>query len=241
MKQLKGKVALITGASGGIGQAIACRLAMDGIDIMLCGRSLEKLAETQKIVEAYGVKTVIYSGDMGDDDFAKNCIAHAIEAFGKLDILVNNAGIALSCPFKETTMDQFDEIFKINVRAPYFLCQEALPFLQKSNHAVIINIASVVAVKGYPLQSAYGASKHALLGMSKALANEVYEDDIRVHVISPGAVFTDMVRIARPDLTEEGMILPSDIAEIAAFFVEHRTNAVIDSIDVHRGTKAPFA
>ena len=77
--------------------------------------------------------------------------------------------------------------------------------------------------------------------MSKSLANEVYAENIRVHVIAPGAVFTDMVRIARPDLSDEGMILAEDIAEIAAFFVEHRTNAVIDEIQVHRAGKAPFA
>ena len=77
--------------------------------------------------------------------------------------------------------------------------------------------------------------------MSKSLANEVYKEGIRVHVISPGGVFTDMVRIARPDLSEEGMILPEDIAEIAAFFLEHRTNAVIDEIQAHRVGKEPFA
>jgi NADP-dependent 3-hydroxy acid dehydrogenase YdfG len=77
--------------------------------------------------------------------------------------------------------------------------------------------------------------------MSKSLANEVYTENIRVHVIAPGAVFTDMVRIARPDLTEEGMILPEDIAEVVAFFIEHRSNAVVDEIQVHRAGKAPFA
>jgi len=99
----------------------------------------------------------------------------------------------------------------------------------------------VVAHKGYPLQSAYAASKHALAGFTKSLANEVWQEGIRVHLISPGAVFTDMVRISRPDLTGEGMILSEDIAEIAAFLVAHRTNAVIDEIEVHRAGKAPFA
>ena len=149
--------------------------------------------------------------------------------------------MALSCPYEQTTEAQFDDIMATNVRAPYFLCQAALPALRCSDHATIINISSVVGHKGYPLQSAYAASKHALIGMSKSLANEVYTQDIRVHVIAPGAVFTDMVRIARPDLTEEGMILPEDIAEVAAFFIEHRSNAVVDEIQVHRAGKAPFA
>ena len=241
MKDLRGKVALITGASGGIGAAMAKRLAQSGIDLVLCGRSAEKLEKTRKSVEEYGVKTFLYTGDLTADGAPKACIDAALGAFGRLDILINNAGMALSCPYEQTTEAQFDNIMATNVRAPYFLCQAALPALRASDHATIINISSVVGHKGYPLQSAYAASKHALIGMSKSLANEVYTENIRVHVIAPGAVFTDMVRIARPDLTEEGMILPEDIAEVAAFFIEHRSNAVVDEIQVHRAGKAPFA
>ena len=241
MKQLNGKVALITGASGGIGTEIARRFAADGIDLVLCGRSAEKLEKTKAIAEGFGVQTMLWSADLTVDGAAADCVQAVLDRFGRLDILVNNAGMALSCPFEETTTEQFDRIMALNVRAPYFLCQAALPALRQSDHATILNIASVVGHKGYPLQSAYAASKHALIGMSKSLANEVYAENIRVHVIAPGAVFTDMVRIARPDLSDEGMILAEDIAEIAAFFVEHRTNAVIDEIQVHRAGKAPFA
>ena len=137
-------------------------------------------------------------------------------------------------------MAEFDRIMALNARVPYLACHLALPLLRCSECASILNIASVVAHKGYPLQSAYAASKHALAGFMKSLASEVYREDIRVHLISPGGVFTDMVRIARPDLTGEDMILPEDIAEIAAFFIEHRTNAVIDEICVHRSGKEPF-
>ena len=241
MKQLHGKVALITGASGGIGTEIARRFARDGLNLVLCGRSEEKLEKTSAIAKEYGVETMVYACDLTADGAAAACVQAVLERFGRLDILVNNAGMALSCPFEETTAEQFDKIMTLNVRAPYFLCQAALPALRNSDHATILNIASVVGHKGYPLQSAYAASKHALIGMSKSLANEVYTENIRVHVIAPGAVFTDMVRIARPDLSDEGMILAEDIAEIAAFFVEHRTNAVIDEIQVHRAGKAPFA
>ena len=241
MKKLTGKVALITGASGGIGSAIARRFAECGIDLALCGRSEEKLKKARQAAEALGVRAMIYTGDLTKDGAAEDCIRAVTTHFGRLDILVNNAGMALSCPFEQTSTEQFDQIMNLNVRAPYFLCQAALPVLRQSDYATILNIASVVGHKGYPLQSAYAASKHALIGMSKSLANEVYQDDIRVHIIAPGAVYTDMVKISRPDLTSEGMILAEDIAEIAAFFVEHRTNAIIDEIQVHRAGKAPFA
>ena len=128
-----------------------------------------------------------------------------------------------------------------NVRAPYFLTQKMLPLLRGSDCATILNICSVLAHKGYPFQSVYAASKHALIGWSKSLSNEVYKDNIRIHVISPGGVYTDMVRISRPDLTPEGMTLPEDIAEIADFYLSMRMrDAVIDEIQVHRPAKEPF-
>lgn len=240
METLKGKIALITGASGGIGSCIARRFAQDGISLALLGRSKEKLAATAASVREYGVETLLLPGDLLDDAYLEDCFAAVKERFGGLDILVNNAGIALSRSFEETTMAEFDRIMALNARVPYLACHLALPLLRCSECASILNIASVVAHKGYPLQSAYAASKHALAGFTKSLASEVYREDIRVHLISPGGVFTDMVRIARPDLTGEDMILPEDIAEIAAFFIEHRTNAVIDEICVHRSGKEPF-
>ena len=240
MEILKGKIALITGASGGIGSCIARRFAQDGISLALLGRSKEKLAATAASVREYGVETLLLPGDLLDDAYLEDCFAAVKERFGGLDILVNNAGIALSRSFEETTMAEFDRIMALNARVPYLACHLALPLLRCSECASILNIASVVAHKGYPLQSAYAASKHALGGFTKSLASEVYREDIRVHLISPGGVFTDMVRIARPDLTGEDMILPEDIAEIAAFFIEHRTNAVIDEICVHRSGKEPF-
>lgn len=240
MEILKGKIALITGASGGIGSCIARRFAQDGISLALLGRSKEKLAATAASVREYGMETLLLPGDLLDDAYLEDCFAAVKERFGGLDILVNNAGMALSRSFEETTMAEFDRIMALNARVPYLACHLALPLLRCSECASILNIASVVAHKGYPLQSAYAASKHALAGFTKSLASEVYREDIRVHLISPGGVFTDMVRIARPDLTGEDMILPEDIAEIAAFFIEHRTNAVIDEICVHRSGKEPF-
>lgn len=241
MTQLKNKVILITGASGGIGSELARRLAPMGVRLALCGRSREKLMKLKAETEKLGAATMVWIGDITADDAPQACVQAVLEHFGQLDVLVNNAGLALSCPMEQTTAKQFDEIMALNVRAPYFLCQQALPALRQSETPTILNIASVVGHKGYPLQSAYAASKHALIGMTKSLANEVYGEGIRVHIIAPGAVFTDMVRISRPDLSPDGMILAEDIAEIAIFLLTHRTNAVIDEIEVHRAGKAPFA
>ena len=236
-----GKTALITGAGSGIGRAIALKFSGYGIRPLLVGRKKERLEETKTLIEQQGGEAFVLGGDITGMDFIRECIKEAIRCTGRLDILVNNAGMALNCPFEKVTEDEFDAIFALNARAPFFLCQEALPWLRQSDCATIINIASVTGHKGYVQQSAYTASKHALLGFSKTLAAELYKENIRVHVISPGGVYTDMVAIARPDLSSEGMILAEDIADIAGFYLEHRfTNAVIDEINVHRVGKTPF-
>ena len=235
-----GKIILITGAGGGIGACLARRLAHEGVKLALLGRSREKLDAAAAAAREQGAQTLLLAGDLTDDAYAADAVAQTVERFGGLDVLINNAGMTLSCPFDRTPMEEYDRIMAINARAPYLMCQLALPHLRKSGCAAILNIASVVAHKGYPLQSAYAASKHALAGFTKSLASEVYRENIRVHMIAPGGVFTDMVRISRPDLTGEDMILPEDIAEIAAFLLDHRTNAVIDEICVHRAGKEPF-
>ena len=234
------KVALITGAGGGIGRAIAVNLAQLGMKIVLCGgNNLEKLEITRQEVEKY-TSALVIPGNLTDLDFLASAIDRTIGKFGTLDLLINNAGVAQSTPFAEVTPEEFDRIMAINTRVPFFLTQKALPFLKKSASPTVINLASVVAHAGYPLQSVYTASKHALLGLTKSFAREYYQDGIRVHAICPGGVYTDMVKISRPDLSPEGMIMPDEIADIVRFLVENRGNAVIDEILVHRVNKEPF-
>lgn len=238
---LKGKVAVITGGGGGIGRATAQALAKEGTKIALCGgNNIEKLTKTADIIKEWGAEAFILPGNLTKSDFLENCIEKTANHFGQIDILINNAGLALNKPFEETTQKDFDRIFNINVKAPFVLCQKVLPYLRKSAHAVIINISSVVGHKGYINQAAYAASKHAILGFSKSLANEVYTENIRVHTICPGGVYTDMVKVARPDLTGEDMITPDEIADIILFLLQSRGNAVIDEICVHRNGKQPF-
>ena len=238
---IKGRKAIITGASGGIGEIIAKSLAAEGVKLALLGRNTEKLEklamETEKIS---GEKAVVIPGDITSAEYCAQAVKTADESLGGIDIVINNAGLAHSTPFEEITEQQYDTIMDTNVKGPFMMCRESLPLLRKSDAATIINIASVTAHKGYPLQSVYTASKHALLGFSKSLAKEVFEEGIRVHVLSPGGVFTDMIKTSRPDLTSDGMIVPEDIADIILFMLKHRGNAVIDEISVHRAAKEPF-
>ena len=238
---LNNRIALITGAGGGIGSAVAVKLAKLGADVVLFGgNNLSKLEKTANSVRQLGKKAEIIAGDLTDISFIESGFNKVVELFGKVDVLINNAGMALNCPFEDTSIETFDKIMAINVRTPYALTQKALPYLKKSDRASIINIASVVSHAGYPNQSAYTASKHALLGFTKSLASEVYKDGIRVHAISPGGVYTDMVKVSRPDLSPEGMIMPEDIADIVEFFLKNRSNAIVDEVLVHRLGKEPF-
>ena len=233
---LGGKTALVTGGGGGIGREIATRLKAAGANVAICGRNVEKL---EAAAHAIGGALTL-PGDLLDDTYVQSCVDRTVETFGGLDILINNAGVALSKPFAETAIEDFDRVMATNVRAPFILIRSALPHLRKARGRVI-NIASVVAHKGYPLQSAYAASKHALLGLSKSLANELYEDGVRVHVISPGGVYTDMAKVARPDLSPDGLISAAEVADAVMFLLSLDKNAVIDEICLHRQGKAPFA
>jgi len=241
MKQnLEQKVAIITGAGGGIGRAAAEKLAREKMRLVLLGgHHIQRLEETRRRVEQY-TDCLMLPGDLTKLPFLTESVGQIEEQFGGIDVLINNAGMAMNGSFEEVSEEQFDSIMNINVKAPYFLTQAALPYLKKSTNATIINISSVVGHAGYPYQSAYVASKHAILGWTKSLANEYYQQNIRVHTICPGGVYTDMVKIARPDLSPEGMILPEEIAELIYFFLSNRGNAVVDEILVHRVNKAPF-
>ncbi len=239
---LKGKTAIVTGAAGGIGRAICEKLGSYGMNVVLVGRSADRLREAAASVRAHGGHPVELEGDIKDEVFREELLRKTEEATGSIDVLINCAGQAQHSGFADVNVGEYDAIMDINVKAPYFLSQKALEYLRKSDSATIINIASVVAHKGYVDQSVYAASKHAILGWSKSLANEVYGEDIRVHVVTPGGVYTDMVAFSRPDLSPDGMPVPEDVAEIIGFLLQMRhTNAVIDEIEFHRKNKAPFA
>lgn len=233
-----GRIALLTGAGGGIGVSLTKRLHQLGYTLALVGRSEEKL---RAAAAGCGEDTLFITGDLADADFVQSVVNRVVKHFGRLDLLVNNAGIVFVENMESTSYERLDAMMRTNVYAPYILCRDAVKPLRESDCAAIVNIGSVVSHKGYATQSAYATAKHALLGMSKALAAEVYKDGIRVHMISPGAVNTEMARtISRPDIDMNALISTEDIADTMEFLLTHRTNAVIDEIEIHRVGKQPF-
>ncbi|MDH4238658.1 MAG: SDR family oxidoreductase [Phycisphaerae bacterium] len=239
-KRLKGKVAIVTGASRGIGKAISLAMAKEAATVVLAARAMDKLKETAEQVTAAGGKAHIIPTELTDERSIKNLVKATGERFGRLDILINNAGITHSAKLEETLTKDYDRCMSINARAPFILCREALPLLKKAEAAYIINIASVVGVKGYPLQSAYTASKHALRGMTISLAEELRGSNIRVHLLCPGGVDTELVQKVRPDIKKQDLMQPEEIAELVLYLVTHKGNAVIDELHIRRAASAPW-
>ncbi len=234
---LEGKIALVTGSSRGIGKHIALMLARQEATVVLAARNTQLLDQVAK--EA-GSKTLVVTVELEDEHSIKKLAQTVRTEFGALDILVNCAGITHSALLADTATQDYDRVMKINARAPFILCRETLDLLKDSPRAFIINISSVVGIKGYPHQSAYTASKHALRGMSISLAEELRETNIRVHVLCPGAVDTSMVGGVRPDIKKQDLIAPEEIAELVEYLVTHKGNAVIDELRIRRAASAPW-
>ena len=233
--------ALVTGASRGIGLAIARELADVGYNLALVARSAEALAQVAeeiKTASAVQVKTIV--ADLAAETSYSQVVAETVQTFGGLDLLVNCAGIAQQGSFTDVSPAQWDAIFAVNAKAPFFICKEALPYLKQSPKPIIINIASVVGFKGYIHQSAYSSSKHALTGFTKVLAKEVQPFGIRVHLISPGGVATEMVKKMRPDIQADELLQPEEIAEIVRFLVTRKGRGTIDQFYLRRYSSLAF-
>ena len=234
------KTIIITGASKGIGRALTLRLSSAGHRLFLVGRNetelLQLIEECKKTESEIGFVAV----DLARPESASIAINACIEQFACIDVLINNAGVASPYSVENTPLEQWDLMMAVNARAPFLLCKKAIPFLKQSQQATIINISSIVGRKGYVNQAAYTASKHALTGFTKALAKEVQPMGIRVHLLSPGGVATEMLSRTRPDLTASGLIQPDEIAEIVEFLINKRGNAIIDEINLRRINTSPF-
>jgi len=239
-KLLSAKVAIVTGAGRGIGRAISIALAEQAATVVLSARSIDKLKETAELVTSAGGKPEIVITELTDEDSIKNLVKVTGEKFGRLDILINNAGVTHSAKLEQTATGDWDRCFAVNSRAPFILCREAIPLLKKSEAAYIINIASVVGVKGYPLQSAYTASKHALRGMTISLAEELNRSNIRVHLLCPGGVDTELVTKVRPDIKKQDLMQPEELAELVLYLVTHKGNAVVDELHIRRAASNPW-
>lgn len=190
---LQNKTAIVTGATRGIGHAIAVRFAKEGCDVAFCGRTRnEKMIAVEQELSALGVKAKGYATDVADYDSAKAFVKEVLADFGKVDILVNNAGITDDSAVKRMTEEQFDRVMHTNLKSVFCMTKAIQPAMWRQGHGSIVNIGSVVGIAGNYNQANYAASKAAIIGFSKSCAKEFAARNIRVNVVAPGFVQTEM-------------------------------------------------
>ena len=210
MINLSGKTALITGATGGIGNAIALKLHTLGAKIAVSGTRQEKLA---KLCTELGQNCRAYACNLNQRDEVKNLVSQVIADFGKIDILVNNAGITRDNLLMRMTENEWDNVLEVNLTATMLLCKSAMRPMMKQRSGRIINLGSVVGSTGNAGQTNYVASKAALAGFGKALAQEVASRKITVNTIAPGFIVSPMTN-ALTDAQKQAIIQAIPMAEI---------------------------
>jgi len=194
---LSGTVAIVTGASAGLGQGMSLGLAQAGADIVLVDRN--ELAETKKLVESLGRRAVALQVDLKSIDVIPSIIETTMKEFGKIDILVNNAGIIRRTPAAEYSVQDWDDVMNINIRTIFFLSQAVGKEMLKRKRGKIINVASLLSFQGGVTVPAYTASKSAVAGLTKALANEWAQHGVNVNAIAPGYMATKNTENLRND------------------------------------------
>ena len=216
MQDLKGKKAIITGGSRGLGKATALAFAQEGVDVAITGRNEEALKATVAEIEKLGVKATYAVFDVSNYEEVKTSVKTLVDTLGSIDILVNNAGIAAFGTLNDMPVDQWTQIMQTNVMGMYYVTKEVLPYLIDQNEGEIINVSSTAGLSGNATTSAYSASKFAVIGMSESLMKEVRKNNIRVCTLTPSTIASDMsieLGIANKN-SEDSVLQPEDFAEL---------------------------
>ena len=194
-----GRVAVVTGGTRGIGRSIAEGFAAAGARVVVASRKPEACRETERHLAAMGGEALGVATQMGDLDSVAALVRATAERFGRIDVVVNNAATALSQPLGKFTPDAWEKVFSVDLRGPVFLVQEALPWLEKSPNASVVNVISAGAFLFSTFNSMYAASKAGLMSFTRAMGAEFAPRGIRVNALAPGTVDTDMVRNNSPE------------------------------------------
>jgi NADP-dependent 3-hydroxy acid dehydrogenase YdfG len=215
--KIRGKTAIITGASAGIGQACARALAGAGAGLVLTARRQARLDQLKKEIEGAGGKVVTVTGDAREEETAIRSVNAAVEAFGRIDILINNAGIGNYKSLVETSADEYDELMDTNVRSTFLFTRHCVPVMLQQKSGTILMISSMAGVYGFGNQSVYCMSKFAQVGFAQALDRELRQSRIKTGVICPGGVKTEFALgkgRTEQSVRESDMLDPEDVAGV---------------------------
>lgn len=233
------KVALITGSSRGIGRAEAIKLAHDGYAVCInCVEREDKAQELAAQLRSEGCEAMWYKADVADVAAVKQMVAEVEKTLGAVTLLVNNAGIAKQCLFQDMTEDYWRRIFDVNLNGAFNTIQAVLPHMLHEHSGCIINTSSIWGQHGASCEVAYSATKHAIIGLTRSLAQELAPTNIRVNCVAPGVINTDMVQVlgretldALAEDTPVGRLgRPEDIAAVVSFLASDAASFITGQV-----------
>jgi len=233
---LEGKVALVTGASSGLGRAAAIALAGAGADVALAARSKDELEGAKAEISELGHRALTLPVDLASETDTAQAVGRTVEAFGRVAILINAAGTDAPGTVEELSVEGWDRTLDVNLRAPFLLSKAAFPHMREAGGGIIVNVSSVAGKKGWANASAYCASKFGLTGFTEALADEGKEHGIRAIVLYPGAMATNWGAFSPEERQEEGesneasptrVLPPERVAELIAWLVASPSEFVV--------------
>jgi NADP-dependent 3-hydroxy acid dehydrogenase YdfG len=231
--KLNGQVALITGASSGIGQAIARALLREGADLVVVARREERLERLAADAKQSGRRCVTVAGDVREEETARRAVQAAVGELGRLDILVNNAGIGIYKNLVDTTADEYDAMMDTNMRSTFLFTRHTVPVLLERRAGIIVNVASMAGVMGFAGEAVYCSSKFAQVGFTQALDRELRPRGIKVGAVCPGGVKTEFaIGTGRTEegVAASGMLEPEDVADAVLLMVTQRAGSRIMEI-----------
>lgn len=239
MGLLDGKTAIITGAARGIGKAIALKFASEGANIAFTDLMIDENAQnTQKEIEAFGVKVKGYASNAANFEDTANVVAEIHKDFGRIDILVNNAGITRDGLMMRMSEQQWDMVINVNLKSAFNFVHAVTPIMMRQKAGSIINMSSVVGVSGNAGQTNYSASKAGMIGLAKSIAKEVGSRNIRANAIAPGFIITEMTDQLSDDVKADWAKqiplrrggTPEDVANVATFLASDMSSYITGQV-----------
>jgi len=224
----------VTGSSSGIGKAVAILFAEEGASVVIAARRGELCTQVAQVINERGGKAVSIPTDIREELQVENLIAQTVQQCGGLDILVNNAGIFGGGPVADTSTEQFDDVLNTNVRGTFFCCRAGFRHMKANRGGTIINMSSVAGTDAWAGTGTYSASKFAIMGLTKALADEGRSCGIKVCAICPGAVADDLVDHSPEAITQSQKISPFDVAETAVYLATLGPHTIVHQVIVDR-------
>lgn len=226
------ELALVTGASRGIGRVIALALADQGMDVIIFGRDVNALEKVQSEIKSKNVKCEYFSGDVGDEKFVHMSVKKIMDVYGKIDHLINNAGIGIIKPFTESKLGELKQQVNANIYGVYNFSRAVVEDMIKRKKGSIINIVSLAGKNGFLGGTMYGATKHAVLGFTKSLMLEVREYNVRVAAICPGSVATEFGTGHNRQKEPAKVLASEDVAHTVLSVINIPVRALISELDI---------